>query len=183
VARKGPFFDDMGLALVLLQGRLVEKKGRPVIAYLSPQHQAEAQAALARLLAAFAKKLTKGTIRNEQLRHELAKILANLAQLFDARAPIDANLRSFLYMLPPTLKVAKLTRLSKGHANPLDFWVVLEVEELIKAGRPKLEAYRTVARKCRIGQRRVEQICGRMERLWRSGKSVFGSTKITRSTI
>jgi hypothetical protein len=172
VASKGPFFDDMKLALALLQGRLATtKKGRSTIEYLSPRTKPtsrEAQAALARLLAAFAKKLAKGAIRNDQLRQSLAMILANLAQLFDASAPIDENLRRFFAMFEPT-QVAKITKLSKGHANPLDFLVAFEVEQLVDDGRPKLKAYRAVARKYRIGQRRVEQICGDMKRDRRSG--------------
>jgi hypothetical protein len=151
VARKAPYFDDIGLALK----------------YLSPSSNPtnrEAQAALARLLAAFAKKLSKGAIHNEQLRQHLAIILANLSQLFDASAPLDANLREFLDIPPPTVKVAKITRLSKGHPNPLNWSIAHEAEELIKAGRPKLKAYRAIAKKYRIGQRRVEQICSDMKR-------------------
>jgi hypothetical protein len=163
VASKAPFFDDLGLVLQLLEGRLVVKKGRPTVEYLSPSTKPtsqEAQEALARLLAAFAKKLTKGPIRNNELRGHLATILASLAQLFDAHAPLDANLRLILGVHEPALKVGKITRLSKGHTNPLDYLIALEVEQLIKSDQPKLKAYRTVARKYRIGQRRVEEICG-----------------------
>jgi len=153
---------DSQLADTLLRGYVKNRNGRLAIEFLSSKTrptEKEARAGLARLLAGFAKKLTKGPLR-DRLRWNLATLLAELAQVFDAMAPIDAKFRALHGIDDPIIKLRGFARLAKRNPNKLgDYQIAVEVERLIQAGQPKLKVYGTVAEKFGLDRRQIERIC------------------------